>query len=84
MEIASARIARTYIIGSTQIYPADTCEVTRPYRVKDFLSDTNHTLHTAAFPGCLYQADDSDHLAGIALQRFAVTNMPIDILVKAA
>lgn len=67
-----------------QIYPADTCEVTRPYRVKDFLSDTNHTLHTAAFPGCLYQADDSDHLAGIALQRFAVADMPIDILVKAA
>ena len=65
-----------------EIHPVDTCEAAHPYRVKDFLSDTNHTLHTAAFPACLYQADDSDHLAGIALQRFAVTNMPIDILVK--
>ncbi len=65
-----------------EIHPVDTCEAAHPYRVKDFLSDTNHTLHTAAFPACLYQADDSDHLAGIAVQRFAVTNMPIDILVK--
>ena len=65
-----------------EIHPIDTCKVTRPYRVKDFLSDTNHTLHTAAFPGCLNQADDSDHLAGIALQRFAVVDMPIDILIK--
>ena len=38
------------------------------------------TLHTAAFPGCLNQADDSDHLAGIALQRFAVVDMLLGIL----
>ena len=40
MEIASARIARTYMIGSTK-YTRLTHEVTRPYRVKDQIRTTH-------------------------------------------